>query len=151
MALAAMRNPAFIKTPKYKEQQKRALREGAHPDIVEFADKLVKRFRDMGIPMFPHCIVRTESEQADAYMRGVSKVNPFVGPYPHQAFAVDIIHGVLGWMDNPSIPHAWDIVGHLGKEVALSMGIKIVWGGDWNVLYDPAHFELDGWRDLAAS
>lgn len=150
MALRAMRNPEFMKTPRYKEQQKRARREGAHPDIVEFADKLVKRFRDMGIPMFPHCIVRTREEQQDAFDRGVSWDSPADGLWPHMGYAVDIIHGVLGWMDQPKpIPHAWDIVGHLGKEVALSMGIKIKWGGDFpKGKYDPAHFELEGWRDL---
>lgn len=150
-ALNAMRNPGFLKSPRYQEQQKRALREGAHPHILEFERKLVKRLAELGVPVFAHCVVRTPAEQADAYMRGVSKVNPFVGPYPHQAWAVDIIHGVFGWMDSPAIPHSWDLIGHLGKEVAASMQIKIVWGGDWNVLYDPAHFELADWKHQASA
>jgi len=149
-ALAAMRNPEFLKTPKYQEQQKRALREGAHPHIVEFADKLVKRFAKMGIPLFPQCIVRTFEEQKAAFERGVSWDSPEDGLWPHKAFAVDIIHGVLGWMEEPEIPHAWELVGHVGKEVALSMGIKIVWGGDWRTKWDPAHFELLNWREMSA-
>jgi hypothetical protein len=150
MALKAMRNTAFLKTPKYQQQQKRALKEGAHPHIVEFAEKLVKRMATMGIPMFPHCVVRTREEQQAAFDRRVSWDSPKDGLWPHMAFAVDIVHGVLGWMDNPDIPHAWHIVGHVGKEVALSMGIKIEWGGDW-VVHDPAHFELVGWQEIAVT
>lgn len=148
-ALQAMRNPAFLKSPKYQQQQTRAVREGAHPHIVEFADKLVKRFASMGIPMFPHCIVRTYDEQADAFVRGVTKDSPMDGLWPHRAFAVDIIHSVWGWIEPPEHPEVWDIVGHVGKEVALSMGIKIVWGGDWNRFPDPVHFELENWREIA--
>lgn len=156
-ALEAMRNAAFIKTAKWQEQQLRAERNGAHPLITEFARKLVQRAAKLGVPLFPHCIVRTYEDQASAYARGVSWTPP-TRPYPHRAFAVDIIHGKLGWMDKPPIPHAWEIIGHLGLETARSMGIKITWGGDWDAdgdtsderKYDPAHFELSNWRDLYA-
>lgn len=148
-ALNAMRNPGFLKSPKYQQQQKRALREGAHPQILEFERKLVKRLAEMGVPVFAACVVRTYDEQASAYARGVSKDSPADGLWPHRAFAVDIIHGTLGYMDKPVIPNAWAIIGHVGKEVAASMGIKITWGGDWT-FYDPAHFELTGWKQMAA-
>lgn len=151
-ALNAMRNPGFLKTPKYQQQQKRALTEGAHPHIVEFARKIVKRFHSMGVPMFPHCIVRTEQEQQSAFDAGVSWDSPTDGLWPHKFGAVDIIHGTLAWMDRPYIPHAWQIVGHVGQEVALSMGIKIVWGGDFSPKkYDPAHFDLANWKQIATT
>ena len=146
-ALDAMRNPAFLETPKYQEQQTRAIRDGAHPHILEFTDKLIGRGAQLGIPLFPHCIVRRYDEQVAAYTRGMSRDSPADGLWPHKAFAVDIIHGVLGWMDNPIIYDAWAIVGHLGKEVAHSMDIDIEWGGDWK-WRDAAHFELKGWRDM---
>lgn len=148
LALQAMRNAGFLKTAKYQEQQGRANRVGAHPLILEFSDKLVKRGAGLGIPLFPHCIVRTRDEQASLYVRGQSMDSPDDGLWPHRFGAVDIVHGVLGWMDKPKIEHAWDIIGHLGKEVALSMDIKITWGGDWS-FYDPAHFELTNWREIA--
>lgn len=156
-ALEAMRNPGFLQTARYKEQQTRALREGAHDDIREFTVKVVARACKLGVPLFPHCMVRSYEDQASAYARGVSWTPP-TRPYPHRAFAVDIIHGTLGWMDKPLIPHAWEIIGHIGLETARSMGIKITWGGDWNgngntadePKYDPAHFELSKWRDLYA-
>lgn len=149
-ALDAMRNRAFIKSPKYQEQQKRAVRDGAHPLICEFADKMVKRFRELGIPMFPACIIRTQGEQHAMFRAGVSNDRPDDGLWPHMAFAVDIIHGQLGYMDelNKKLP-VWALVGHIGKEVAISMGIKIKWGGEFRKLYDPAHFELENWREIA--
>ncbi|MBT9371785.1 hypothetical protein [Rhizobium sp. CSW-27] len=158
-ALQAMRNPGFLKSPRYQEQQTRANRVGAHPHILEFSDKLVKRGAALGIPLFAHCIVRTFDEQAAAFVLGHSKDHPDDGLWPHRCAAVDIIHGTLGWMDQPNIPHAWDVIGHLGHEVARSMDIKITWGGDWdgdgdtmdNRLYDPAHFELSNWRQIAIS
>ena len=147
-ALDAMRNAGFLKAPRYQEQQKRANRLGAHPLIVAFADKLVKRGAQMGIPLFPHCIVRTYDEQIAAYTRGASRDSPTDGLWPHKFAAVDIIHGTLGWMDEPIILHAWEILGHLGKEVANSMDIEIEWGGDWK-FRDPAHWEMKGWKDIA--
>lgn len=147
-ALEALRNPAFLKTPRYQEQQARAKVDGAHPHIVEFARKLVKRGAQLGIPLFPFVIVRDYEEQMAAYVKGVSKDSPFDGLWPHRFAAVDIIHGVLGYMDRPPIDGAWALIGHLGKEVAHSMSIQVEWGGDWN-FYDPAHFELKGWKKIA--
>lgn len=147
MAGEAMRNPGFLKTARYQEQQTRANRVGAHPKILEFSDKLVRRAKVLGIPLFPACIVRTYDDQASAYARGVSRDSPVDGLWPHRFAAVDIIHGTLGYMDAPVIPNAWRLIGHLGKEVATSMSLKIVWGGDWR-FYDPAHFEIEGWKNL---
>ncbi|KGE02473.1 hypothetical protein JL39_02815 [Rhizobium sp. YS-1r] len=149
MAIEAMRNSGFLKTARYQEQQVRAYTVGADPLICEFAGKVVQSAAKLGIPLFAHCIVRTFDEQASAFARGVSKVNPAVQPWPHKAWAVDIVHGTLGWMDKPSIPHAWEVIGHLGYNVAQSMQIDVTWGGTFKRLYDPAHFELSDWRKRA--
>lgn len=146
-ALNAIRNPGFIKSPKYQQQQKRALREGAHPDILDFERKLVKRLASMGVPVFAVCVVRTAQEQAAVYASGASKDSPDDGLWPHMAFAVDIIHGTLGYMDRPLIPNAWAIIVHVAKEVAISMGIEITCGHDWG--WDSAHFELKHWKRIA--
>lgn len=146
--MAALRNEAFLKTPKYQEQQKRAVIDGAHPAIVEFSRKLCKRLAGMGIPAFPHCIVRTEQEQLRLFNEGFSKDTPKDGVWPHMGYAVDIIHSKLAWMDG--IPNAWAIFGHVGKEVAASMQIGVTWGGDWKLFKDPAHWELTHWKAMAA-
>lgn len=148
LALEALRNKDFLYSPAHYKQLTRANRVGADPRILEFADKMVKRCAGLLIPIYPHTIVRTYDDQMSAVVRGVSRDWPDVGLWPHRFAAVDLVHGTLQWMDKPAIPHAWDVIGHLGKEVAHSMGIKITWGGDFTRLYDPAHWELTGWRDM---
>lgn len=150
-ALDAMRNPAFLKTARYQEQQGRANVVGAHPHIVEFARKLVKRGAQLGIPLFPHCIVRTYEEQASAFVRGVSNDSPEDGLWPHKFGAVDIIHGTLGWKGVDAIPHGWDVLVHLGFEVANSMDLKVVSGSTFKRPWDPAHWELANWREIAVT
>lgn len=147
MAIEAMRNAAFLKTPRYQEQKSRANRDGADIRILEFSDKLIKRCASLGIPVFALCIVRTQEEQQSAYARGVSRDSPSDGLWPHMGFAVDIIHGTRGYMDDENhVPHGWDVIGHLGKEVAHSMDLKVTWGGDWK-FYDPAHWEIADWKE----
>ena len=152
-ALRIIRNEQFLATTKYQDQQWRANREGAHPRILEFSDAMVKRCRNLGVPIFPLCIVRTFEEQQSAYVRGVSRDSPADGVWPHQAFAVDLIHSVLGYK---MAERSWDILGHIGMEEAGRLGIPIRWGGDWDgdgdktdqKLWDPAHWELGHWRSL---
>lgn len=148
-AMAAMRNEAFLRTPKYQQQQTRAVRNGAHPKIIEFERKVVKRLAAMGIPVFSPFVVRTYEQQLELFKQGVSRDSPDDGLWPHMAFACDIIHSQFGYMDKPAIRNAWAIIGHVGKEVAASMQIRITWGGDWKGFYDPCHFELTDWKRIA--
>lgn len=144
-ALARLRKPLFMQTPKYGEQQHRANRVGADRDIVEFEWRFIRRFQKLDIPMFCDAMVRTAEEQQALVDQKVSKDSPSDGLWPHMGFAVDLIHGVLGW----ALPDAsWQMIGHIGKEVAAQAGIKVVWGGDWK-FYDPAHWELADWRERA--
>nr|QJB21440.1 MAG: hypothetical protein [Microvirus sp.] len=101
--------------------------------------------RKVGVPMYAHSVWRTPEEQQARYVAGHSKAK--AGQSPHQyGLAVDLIHGIRGW-DMPD--DSWRMIGHIGKEVAAQNGVPIVWGGDFKSLYDPAHWELKGWRDLA--
>lgn len=148
-ALEALRNQGFLKSARYQEQQTRANRVGAHPLILEFSDKMVKRCAKLGIPVFPLCIVRTEDEQKASYARGVSHDSPDDGLWPHRFAAVDIIHSTLGYMEDENhVPHGWDVLIHIGNEVAHSMGLKVVSGSTFKRLYDPAHWELEGWKEM---
>lgn len=149
MALEAIRNKGVFGTPQYQDQLNRADFEGADPDIVEFQYKFRRRLQSLGVPMFVHCCIRSVEDQQAAYATGVSRARPD-RPYPHRAFAIDLIHAKLGWMDRPPIPHAWDLIGHIGKEVSISSGIPITWGGDFKSLYDPAHWELLDWKERYA-
>lgn len=142
-ALAQMRDRRFLQSQMYQEQQWRAFREGAHPKIREFEKLLVRRMAALGVPMFAHTMVRNVQTQKKLFLDGVTK-NDGTRPYPHRGFAVDIVHSIEGWNLSKL---EWALVGHVGKEVAASRGIKVQWGGDWK-FYDPAHWELIGWKGM---
>lgn len=148
-ALAALVNPAFLKTTVYESQQWRANRDGAHLLIKEFERALIKRLAELGIPAFAHAMVRTKDEQKKAFDGGFSNFDGSK-PFVHEHCAVDVVHSQFGW--NMSRPH-WLIFGHVGKEVAKMRQIDIIWGGDWVTKKwpegDPAHWELAQWRERA--
>lgn len=139
-----MRNPSFLQTVKYSEQQFRALRDGAHEDILLFEAAFQRRMSKLGIPMFAHCVWRSHAEQDRLKAAGRSKAS--AGQSAHNfGCAIDYVHSTKAWGLSEK---EWLMVGHIGKEVANSLGINIVWGGDWK-FYDPAHWELANWREQA--
>lgn len=141
-AVKGIRNLDFCLSQKFLEQQTRADREGAHPDMVEFEGAVVRRMRKLGVPMFAQCVMRGQDEQTRAYVSGNSHAK--WGESPHNyGCGADIIHGILAW----SIPRkSWEVIGHIGKEISVAKGIPVVWGGDFSRLWDPAHWELKNWR-----
>lgn len=147
MALEAIRNNGVFGTPNYQDQLNRADFEGADPDIVEFQYKFRRRLQSLGVPMYVHCCVRTFEQQLKEFEEGDSRVDPRKKPFPHRAYAVDLIHSKLAWDGLTAIPHAWELLGHVGKEVSISSGIPITWGGDFKSLPDPAHWELLDWKE----
>lgn len=97
----------------------------------------------MGIPLFAFCVKRSYEDQKQMVLNGASRDLPNDGMWPHMGYAVDIIHSTLGY----GLPDkGWLLLGHLGKEVAQQLGIKIVWGGDWKSLVDRPHWELADWK-----
>lgn len=143
--LLVMQDRAFLLRPNYADQQKRAVRDGAHPKLLEFERRFIRRMaKKHGVPLFAHCVIRSAADQAEAYVKGNSRAMP--GRSPHNfGCAVDIVHSVKAWNLHRD---SWTMLGHIGKEVATQMGLKLVWGGDWS-FYDPAHWELADWRSLA--
>ena len=141
-ALRVMVDPVFLKSEKHQEQHWRANRQGADPRIIQFERALIRRMAKLGVPMWAHNMVRTPAEQMAVFVQGHSQKDGR-GPYAHKAWAVDIVHGTKAW----NLPdESWKLIGHLGKEVAASIGVKVVWGGDWTRPYDPAHWELADWK-----
>lgn len=142
-AVRAMVDKVYVNSEGYREQQNRAVRRGAHPDILEFERKFVTRLYKLGVPFFAHAMVRTAEEQLAAFERGASKARP--GQSPHNyGMAVDLVHCRIGWnLDRKS----WDMIGHIGKEVAAQAGLDLEWGGDWR-FWDPAHWQVKGWKLL---
>jgi len=139
--LAAIRAPDFCEGIKYREQQWRAERKGADPRILTFERLLVRRMRNLNIPMFASEVMRSQQRQLLLWTEGHSRVKEY-GPHTRGA-AVDIIHGIHGW----NIPKkAWSLVGHIGKEIIAQESLGMRWGGDWD-FYDPAHWELTDWKN----
>lgn len=142
--LRALVDKPYLLTDRHQEQQWQAITEGAHPDIVEFTRVFIARMGKVhGVPLFPHNMVRTVTEQNALFVRGVTKARG--GSSPHNfGCAVDIVHSRKAWdLERES----WAMLGHIGKEIATQKGIRLTWGGDWE-FYDPAHWELTGWRDI---
>ncbi len=150
-ALRGMVNKPYLATTNWQQQQWRALRQwkptegdgliGAHPKLLLFEKKFQRRLQKLGIPMFAANMVRSAAWQAALKAQGVSKTTEGAHNY---GCAFDLVHSIHGWNLQPM---QWQLIGHLGKEVAKAAGIKVVWGGDWS-FYDPAHWELANWRDL---
>lgn len=148
-SLRGMVDRPFLKTAKYAQQQERADRKGANPDILEFERVLIRRMAALGVPMFAHEVVRSAEKQAQEFHEGDSKDSPADGVWGHRSCAVDIIHSGKGW---GLTDQQWLIVGHTGKH----LGFKVRWGGDFKPLkasglgWDPAHWELLDHASMAA-
>lgn len=149
-ALRGLVNREFLATETWREQQRRAVREGAHPKVLKFEAAFIRRMKRIGVPMFAHCVCRSAEEQAEMVRKGVSRDSPDDGAWPHQWAAVDLIHSVKGWQMNDD---EWKLIGHLGKEISAQMGLSMEWGGEFTprnaagVGWDPAHWELRDWRN----
>lgn len=125
----------------------RANRAGAHPDILEFEKRMLRRMgKDLGIPMFAHCVVRSMRQQQIEFDEGDSKAQ--AGQSPHNyGCAIDLIHATRAWKLSEK---EWLVIGHIGKEIVKQAGLAIVslaWGGDWK-FYDPAHWEIADWETV---
>lgn len=118
-----------------------------HPDIKRFHARMIKELNARKIPFFPFEFYRDPERQAQLYKQGVSRAQG--GSSPHQyGCAVDLVSVTRYW-DLTRIE--WAAIGALGKEVARKLNIKVTWGGDFSTLYDPAHWQLENWRDYRAA
>lgn len=147
-ARTAMVRADFIRTQKYQDQQWRAMRIGAHPQMLLFTRLLIAKAKRLNIPLFASEIVRTPERQAQLYADGFSKAIGAKAPHVFGC-AADIVHSTLGWSLEAK---QWELLGKLGKELAIQRTIPIVWGGDWPPLsngvgWDPAHWQLKHWRE----
>lgn len=139
-----MQDKARVNSPLHKQQQMRAIIDGAHPAIIEFTVALVKRMGQMGVPMFASECIRDEARQKELFLDGFSQAGP--GKSAHQTGqAVDIVHSVHGWNLTRD---QWKLIGEVGMDVAKRLALPIsskAWGGNWR-FYDPAHWQIDNWQ-----
>lgn len=143
-ALRGLVNRPFLASEQQQKLQWRAKRDGAHAGLLEFERVLVKRLTKLGVPMYAHTVIRPYDEQLRLFEEGHSKDSPEDGLWPHRAHAFDLVHSVRQWNLTKK---EWAVIGHIGKETANSLGLKVDWGGDWR-FYDPAHWQVSGWKLL---
>lgn len=121
--------------------------DGVHPDIVTFWKAMKKECDKRNISVRAFEFVRSMDKQEYYYKTGRSKAR--AGRSAHNigglglSAAVDIISTERAW---DLTKKEWDILITIGKEVARKKRIKIVNGSEFKTLYDPAHWELEGWR-----
>lgn len=132
-----------LATVDYRNKVVKTPRDNCHPQIVEFYVHLNRALAARGFPFYAFEFYRSPERQKRLKAQGVSKAGAWESPH-NFGCAVDIVHAKRFW----DIPvRQWSVIGAIGKEVARKRGIPIVWGGDWS-FYDPAHWELEHWRNL---
>ncbi|TIV79904.1 MAG: M15 family metallopeptidase [Mesorhizobium sp.] len=143
-ALNSIRDRAYLMGERYAAQQLRADREGVNMHLLGFVDAFQRQLRALGVPMFCAEFHRDAERQEKLFAAGMSKALPGQSAHGY-GLAVDIVHSKLGWS---MTRQQWTLLGHIGKSVAARGRMKIDWGGDWEDPYDPAHWQVRGWRLL---
>lgn len=133
--------PSYFTSKHYMALSERADWRGCPGELRELARKVVKRMRsEWRIPVYVHTCYRSPAVQSQLWLDGHSELKKGA----HQiSCAVDIVHAHFHWNAGKEF---WDLLGRVYKEEARKLGVKITWGGDWKTLYDPAHCELQNWR-----
>lgn len=142
-ALNSIRDRAFLMGERYAAQQMRADRSGVNIQLLGFYDAFQRQLRALGVPMFVAEFSRSPERQEQLHAAGMTKA--LAGQSPHgYGLAFDLVHSKLAW---GLTRQQWTLIGHIGKSVAARGRLKIDWGGDWE-FYDPAHWQVRGWRLL---
>jgi hypothetical protein len=141
-AAYALADATALKRKDVKRIQTEVQFEGVHPEIVAFWKAMVQACKARNIPVIAFEMLRTEERQNELYEKGRSKVKGKNGSHVWGC-AIDIVHATRYWQLSRK---EWDIIGAIGKEVARKRNITITWGGDWDSIYDPAHWQLKNWR-----
>jgi len=161
--VARLARPSHFHTQGWINQSERADWQHCHEGLTILAAKSVVHFRKAEIPMFIHAAWRSKEVQDAARARGASSNSyPFAAHCQGKAF--DIVHSVYAW---DMTPMEWLFVGKVVKDIHRKMmkelkpelRWELEWGGDWfrgrprrneyEVGWDPAHFEVKGWRKQA--
>lgn len=135
-------NASFMSSEQMLKLHDRADWQQTDDAIKLFAARYIEAARKQGIPLYVHSAYRTKAEQ-NALVRDGRSQTKYPAAAHCQGAAVDVVHGRYHWMLTNG---EWAYLGRLGKDIARRSGIAVTWGGDWS-FYDPAHWEINGWRE----
>lgn len=105
-----------------------------HPELQRLFNEAIKR-RDCTVL----CGHRTKEDQNEAFLKGNSKLSwPRSKHNKMPSLAVDVMPYPLKWDDVKGHDEFADFIKHL----AIELGIKVRWGGDFKGFRDVPHWEL---------
>lgn len=109
--------------------------EGVHPDLVKVV-KLAIELSDVDFTVTEG--MRTLERQRQLLAAGASKTMNSRHLTGHAIDLAPLIGGKVSW-DWPPFYKIADAM----KRASNSLGVPLVWGGDWKSFKDGPHFELD--------
>lgn len=122
--------------PKFSTRSKKSLK-SCDPKLQEIFNEVIKHF---------DCVVlegaRSKEKQDDLFHQNLSKLKWPESMHNHMpSLACDVAPFPIDWEDSAAHYYFAGLV----KGIALSKGIRIIWGGDWdgdNDLHDQSFFDL---------
>lgn len=109
--------------------------EGVHPDLKKV---MMKAIEDSPIDFMILEGLRTLVRQQELVRMGASKTMNSRHLTGHAVDIAPLLNGVIRF-DWPLYYRLAPVI----KDVAVSLKVPIVWGGDWRTFKDGPHFELD--------
>lgn len=99
--LRSIQDPYFFRTPKWREVEYAASRDGVRTELLDFVRLLSNRCRELHIPVCPAIF--------------------------WDSHTVEVQHGRLGF----ALPErGWEIIGHVASQITVHKPFKeILWGG----------------------
>lgn len=115
-----MAHRLFLRSARYRDLRHTAETAGLDPAMAEFVQAFQRHAAGLGVPV--HCDVAwiRNEDAARLYVLGQADMLPADNPYA-VGRAVDIVHSVRG---RKLPPICWDIMAHIGQEVAGKLGLE---------------------------
>lgn len=145
-ALRELADPNALKRRKIKQMHTTNNYVGTHPDIVKFWRIFHKDMEKRNIPIRAFEFKRSHDRQNELYKEGRSFAKGGMSAHNY-GLAVDVISTTKAWSLSKK---QWDLFIAIGYEAARKANIKIKNGSEFKNLYDPAHWELLNWKEIAS-
>lgn len=112
----------YLKSSRYQSQLWRSDAKHLSPVLAEFVQEYANYAARLGIPL--HCDIATSYAERMEYVLGRIRSPEF--PSVFDGTCCSVVHSVRG-RDLPDV--AWDVLRHLGQEVAAKLCSGVQWGG----------------------